>query len=249
MTNKWIVTAAFCKADLLELCLKNLHISFPIGFTHIVIDGHYPIDKDVNRIKIQNLCKKYHCRYLDPGQDLGLHENLNYAVNTCNIGANDIFVCCDPDDFPEPGSIDLLAKVIETDRSIAVLGLSFDLIQARIQQGTLQLRQAGPHLVYYHPTVEMFKTVAFNMRFIHSMPGKFKEERAYYGGIESYLYTHWKRLGLKLAYITPHCENVPIDKSNPKYFDTSYRQWKDDHLAGYVRSFEQWLNEKKCGAI
>lgn len=251
MKNNWIVTPAFCKADLLDRCLNNIHRSptgdkiSPPGFTHVVIDGHYPVNKAENRVEIQKLCQYYGCVYLDPGRDLGLHGNLNYAMNTLNVSAEDGWVGVDPDDFPVPGSIQKLVAVMEMNRTIAVLGLSFDVIYQRIKEGKLQLHQVGPHLVYYHPTVEMFKVAAFNLRFIKSLPQGFHEERNYYGGIEAYLHGQWLRQGLRLAYLPESCENVVLDKSDPYFCDPEYRLWKDDHLAGYPHSFEQWLTERK----
>lgn len=243
---RWITTPAFCKAALLEECLKNLYKVnlHEQGFTHVVIDGHYPIDKEENRVRIQELCRQYGCHYLDPGKDLGLHGNLNFAVHTLRIGADETLINVDPDDFPQPGSMEKLANAIEINPQYAVIAMSFCLINQRVEEGKLQVVCANGRILYLHPTVEMFKVAAFNMRFIHSLPNKFHEPWAYYGGLESYLYGEWRKEGLKLGYIQDHCQEVKLDILDSKYFDQSYRQWKHAHLSGFNGSFEEWIRSQ-----
>lgn len=240
--KKWIVTPAFCKASLLELNFKNFAKAPPKDFRHIVIDGHYPVDKEHNRQAIRALCDQYGAIYLNPGCDLGLHGNLNYAIEAMNIGKEDVFVGCDPDDFPQPGSLEKLADIIQSDRSIAVLALNFCLIKIRIQEGKVTKGYSGNHVVYSHPSVEMFKVAAFQMELIHQIPGKFNEPFKYYGGIESYLFYHWRQRKLHLAYIDEHCEELMIDRNDPTLFDKSYERWKCAHVGeGFTGSFETFI--------
>lgn len=244
--NKWIVTPAFCKAAVLEENFKNIASAPPMGYKRVIIDGHYPVDKDENRKRIQQLCADYGAVYLDPGCDLGLHKNLNYAIDTLGIGPEDVMYGLDPDDFPAPGSIEKIEAIMQADRGIAVCANGWSLIDQRVREGRLTMAAVAGHVVYFHKSVEMFRCCGWNMRFIHSLPQKFHQPNNYYGGLESYLFPKWAAQRLKLAYIQDTCDNITLDRSNPNYFDPALRKYKDAHLSGFKGSFEEYI---RSGAV
>lgn len=239
--KKYIVTPAFCKASVLEANFKNIASAPPMGFKRVVVDGHYPIDKEENRARIKQLCALYDAIYLDPGMDMGLHRNLNYAIEQVGIGPEDVMFGLDPDDFPAPGSIDKITEIMQLDRGIAVCANGFSVIYQRVKEGHLSMTSVGSHVVYIHRSVEMFRSCGWNMRFIHSLPTKFHQPNNYYGGIECYLFPKWKQQGLKLAYVQDTCDHVELDRNDPKLFDKSLRKYKDAHLGGFKGSFEEYI--------
>lgn len=244
----WIFTPAYCKSSMLEGCLKNLYESptYLDGFTHVIIDQHYPVDIDHNRKAIQDLCKQYGCTYIDSGYDRGLHGGINNAMQVLSVKPTDAFIGCDPDDRPSPGAIQALKRVMEADPSVAVAALNFWVIPWKMKEHGLVMKEetiGGEH-VWIHPGVEMFNVVSFNMKLVHELGG-FHQPNAYYGGIEISLFHEWFKRGMKLVYLRDHnSEHVKVDRDDPSLYDKSYGEWKIAHATkGFKGSFQEWLNQ------
>lgn len=237
----YLITSAFCKSKLLEQCLQSTEV--PATMEHIIVDNHYPIDKEENQFKIKLLAQVHGCHYLDSGKDLGLHEGFNNAVEKFDIGPDDLVIGLDPDDRPSPGALHALEYHLREDAGLAVLGLAFSVIYERFKT-ILGFDNQTYHkeTVWIHPNVEMWNVAAYNMELIHSMGG-FKETFAYYGGLESALYGAWSKKGMNLGYLPGYTsEYTPVDRADLTLFDPEYRLWKNDHVAEKFRgSFEEWL--------
>lgn len=240
----YLVTPAFAKAKLVECQLDYVHSTNNLSnITHVVIDNHYPVDKQENRARIAMACAKYGAIYLDSGRDLGLHEGLNNAVKTIGIRSDDILIGLDPDDFVTPGSIQVLEKVMKATDEFAVLGLGFSVIYDRLKEGVpFERRTIAGESVLIHPTIEMWNVCAWNMKTVYSMGG-FKQPNKYYGGIEvateNQMLKDFKRLGYLEHWKSDH---LPVDRNDTTLFDPQYRNWKTAHAhKGYQGSFEEFL--------
>lgn len=246
MSKTWLVTPAFCKAAMLEDCLKQIYRSSP-NVPHVILDQHYPVSKDANRAEIKRLADAYGCIYIDSGKDLGLHKGLNLIVKEMGIGPDDIMVGCDPDDRPTPGFVQAIETVMRSDPSFAVLATNFWVIDWRKSQGaSLQEEVIAGHAVWVHKSVEMWNICGWNMRLIHDVGG-FNQPNAYYGGIEAMLYPEWKARGMRLGYIRDFRsdEGERLNPADARIFDPEYRQYKTDHVAGFPGSFSDWLKANK----
>lgn len=246
--NTWIFTSAFCKAKMLEECLKHLY-SDPFleikPFCHVVIDNHYPINKEKNRERIQELCLQYRCAYIDSGCDLGLHQGLNKAMAIVGVEPDDHLLGCDPDDRPSKGWALAMTQVMTGDPSVAVCGMNFWVLPwKQNQQGAWKREIINYHRVWIHPGVEMWNVAAFNMKLVRSLGG-FSQPNAYYGGIEIALYHEWVKRQMKLVYLIDYSsEAVPVNREDPELYDQIYGKWKIDHaMHGYTGSFESYLKE------
>lgn len=248
--RSFVVTPSFCKAAMLEDFLQYIY-SEPKnmeGFEHVVIDNHYPVDKEENHDRLKKLCDKYEIVYVNSGKDLGLHEGVNNAIRMVGIKPEDIYIGCDPDDRPTHGSFQAMREVMLKDPSLPVLALNFWVLPWKQKEHGLVMEDetiAG-HRVWRHPGVEMWNVAAFNMRIIDDMGG-FRQPNAYYGGIEIALYHHWVKLKMKMGYLRDFsAEAVPVDRKNPDLYDFDYGTWKIDHAQrGFKGSFEEWLKTKK----
>lgn len=239
----FLLTSAFCKAALLEDLLKHLEERNAIPYFHIILDNHYPVDKQVNRAEIMTLSQRYGCHYHDNGRDLGLHGSLNEAIKHYRIEDDDLVITCDPDDRPEPGSLDYLALVMKEDPTLAMLALNFFVIEERFKSGVLTEKQVGSFTVGYHPSIDMVNVCAYRMSFIHSIGG-FKQPFNYYGGLEHALSQHFQEQGMRMGYLKDKRSDRPyLDRSHSLFFDPEYADWKRAHIAQeFSGSFEEFLN-------
>ena len=238
----YLFTPAFCKPALLEDLLTHLYSkpSIKAPITHVILDNRYPLnEKDA----IAEVCEDYPVIYFDSGSDLGLHRSVNQALDYFGVQSEDIFMGCDPDDRPSPGTFDAMIDVMKVDPTIGVLGANFSVI--REKKATLGDRmpeiQVAGHNLYVHPAVEMWNVAAFSMPLLNSIGG-LNQHNEYYGLLEMALYPRWKERGMVLAYLKDYISDAaPVDRSNPALFDTSYAAWKKAHVGGFRGSFGEWL--------
>ena len=238
MSKIWLVTPAFCPADLLEECLGWLYDGgIPHHVEHVIVDNHYPVNNFKNSDRIRALARRHHATYIDSCGDLGWPEGVNNAAREVGIKSGDVVINCDPDDRPSPGFISHIDSVMTSDPKIAVCALGFSVIDQRFAEGKLRESRIAGERVWEHPTVEMVSVCAFNWTFIEAIGG-LKQQHKYYGGVESYLYPRWQRRGMRLVYLPDvRADAAPVDRTNEKLFDPNYRQWKTDHVGGYPHSF------------
>lgn len=244
----FLLTPAFCKHWLLQDCLEHLYRDGkPAGVgLHAIVDNHYPVDKTYNRAAIAMLAARYDCLLVDSGKDLGLHRGLNNALTHLPIKDGDYLVGCDPDDRPTPGFAKALTDVLTADPSIAVACCNFGVIEWRAGQGVFAGREGtvAGHRVWRHPGLEMWNVAAFRWDSVREMGG-FHQPNAYYGGFEGRFAEHWTRKGQHLAYLPDVRSDSPqTDRGDERFFDQEYMTWKQEHLAGFTGSFEEWLGAK-----
>lgn len=243
----WLFTPSFCKWKLLENCLEHVYSSpHMTAFRHVIIDNHYPVEKEENHSQLKRLSYNFGCDYVDSGKDLGLHNGINNAMLKMGVKPGDILIGLDPDDRPSPGFIDIFTEVMQSDPDLAIACATFGVIEQKIKEGVpFQKRTIAGRRILIHPTVEMWNVAAFNTQFIFDIGG-FHQPHAYYGGVEIALYPAWSRRSMYYGYLTDiNSEYVPVDRSDRNLFDPEYRQWKDAHLAGFKGGFEEWINQKK----
>lgn len=242
--NNWIFTPAFCKAEMMAEFLAHVTPIMPPDFKHVIIDDHYPIKKEATSQAIQALAISYGCIYIRTPKNLGLHHALNHAMRTLSVSDDDFYVNCDADDRPAPGTFQAMKQVMLADPTIAVLGCSFANI--RDQKFFAEGREViAGHTVAIHPNVEMWNVSAINMRFLKAIGGNFSEPYPYYGGIESYLYSKYRMMGLRLAYLVDYSSDCKAVSEG--LVDREFQEFKRAHVNGpaaYPFNFEQFLKDR-----
>lgn len=245
MSKTWLITSAFCKAELLYACLRHLYKE-PMPCTHVIIDNHYPVDQAHNSERIKALATIYGCTYVDSGKDLGLHEGINNAALKLGFKPGDVVVGCDPDDRPTPGFIHGIEKVLRADPTLAVLALNFWVIPWRMSQPEqiklFHEEEIAGETVIIRKGVECWTVAGFNWDFV-AKAGGFNQPNKYYGGLEIDLYHKWHAQGLRYGYLKNHsADGAVVDREDRKLFDPEYREWKTAHVNGDQRSFKEWLD-------
>lgn len=214
----------------------------PPDFNHVIIDDNYPIKKGSVNHRVEYMAKKYGCIYLNSGKNLGLHKALNFGIREVGVDPDDFYINCDADDRPQPGMFDAMYDVMKVDLTLAVLGCQFSNINPKLK--ALPTEQAGGHEIIIHPSVDMWNVSAINMRFIKAIGG-FDEPYPFYGGIESYLYSKYNQMGMRLGYLKGFSSQYAnVDN---KLIDPEFTEYKQAHVAGpvsYAGSFESFLKEK-----
>lgn len=245
--KNWLFTPSFCKAAMLRDLMEHIHRSPKDleGMTHVVIDNHYPVNKEKNREEIRSIAHQYGAIYVDSGFDRGLHDGINNAMKFVGVTPEDTFIGCDPDDRPSPGWTEALLAVRKADPKIAVLALNFWVIDMRKKQHGLPVKSVAGHNVIYHPSVECWNVAAFDLKLIFESGG-FREPNKYYGGLELALQEAWRKKGQCLAYLEHiRSDAAVVDRNDPRVYDADYGTWKLDHATkGFTESFETWLKQR-----
>ena len=182
----YLITSCFCKTSLLEDCLQHLYQDFPKDTQHILIDDHYPLHTQVDRLKIRMLAMKYGTRFIETPKNLGLHHAINYVTGVIGLKQEDIIILHDADDRASPGALQALVDVIQ-EPQIAVIGMMFEQIRNNFNSNGYEETTIHGHRVWLHKSVDMWNIAAYRYEWIESIGG-FNEAFAYYGGLESYLY-------------------------------------------------------------
>lgn len=98
MSRIFTITVAFCPASqLARALLVHEKIRRLIPDRHIVIQGHYPINKKKNNRDIEMICENAEVEFMDPGEDLGSAQSQNWALEKINPSSKDFFINWDPD--------------------------------------------------------------------------------------------------------------------------------------------------------
>lgn len=241
-----LVVPSFCKPELLEQCLIHLKPELDANpqVERVIFSNPYPIRPKATILKTAQLARQFEFLHIVSPGDIGLHNGLNQVVKAKHLGPYDVLIGVDPDDRPTPGFIKAMTETMVLDSKIAVLGLSFKVIAEakKNSPGLYVEKKVGDYRVWEHRTVEMWNIACYRMFFILGING-FKEQFAYYGGLESALYPEWVKAGMHLSYLADYnSEAAPVDKRDPHYFDQEYKQWKDMHITNQFKgSFDAWL--------
>lgn len=239
----FLFISAFCKAPLLEGCLKHLSGHKLPKDTQIVIGlNHYPVDKEANNEAIRHIAKEYGATLIDNGKDLGLHGSKNNVLKEVGAKDGDIIFGCDPDDRPSD-CWQAMVDVMNVDHKVDVVACAWPLIHdyAQTRPQLYYQTSIGGHRVYELAGIEMFMVSAWRMSFVNSVGG-FAQSFNFYGGLEASMFI--KSQGrMRLVYLRDHDANfIPVDRNDETLFDKSYRAYKDAHVSQkFSGSYEEYL--------
>ena len=246
MSRTWLITPAFCRAELLHELLTHIYAGgSPSVHKHIIFDNHYPLGEN-NSLMLKAVAEDFGCTYVDSGRDLGLHHGINNVARLFEFQPDDIVVGCDPDDRPEVGFAEALTDVLRADPKLAVAACNFSVIDhQRARFGSLyEIKQLAGTTVAYHMQSNMWNVAGFNWRFITQIGG-FGQTYPYWGGLEHYLLQRWLPLGMRMCYLLDYRSDLRfVDFDDRKLFDPEYRMWKDDCRKEYKGSFSMWLAQR-----
>lgn len=163
-----------------------------LPFTHVLVDQHYPINKEENRKEIAEICKEFGVAIVDPGKNLGLHEGFNWAMRKLEMKPEDIMICFDPDSYPvTPGWDMALVRAIlgDPEKRIAWASVTNKSSMGDIIAKGHTVRKSDGFIELWipnHPIVNFL--CAFHVEWLLSVGG-LSEPKNFYGHLESHMYS------------------------------------------------------------
>lgn len=237
----YTITLGFCPARILEASLENYYATRAIkdSFCHVLLDQHYPIEKEANRTLIKALCSKYGIKYVDAGKNLGLHEGFNLALRSIDLNPEDKVIAFDPDSYPESYGWDeaLCDALDEKEIGWATV------MNPRCEE---ELRKYGFDMINRPGKAELWitrrdivnSTCAWRGDFLIKSKGLI-ENRPFYGHLEAPMWAKLQEQNLKWAFLYGFKESDHLRFMHDREY-VEYK-WAHAHLKEWDGDFESWL--------
>lgn len=240
------ITLGFGPAHILRHSLEAFRATRNASFNYprFLCYGYYPINEAKNRAAIYALCAEHGITVLDPGKNLGLHHNFNFAMNQIRPGKDDIVIAYDPDSTPVGYGWDLaLVRAIQGDTQQKIVWSSlmnprseFDLNARGFTERTID----GYIKVRETKTAVTNSICAWSVGWLQSV-GMISEPNEWYGGLEASM---WDRLGARTwAFLPQWSESDALRDLHDRAY-VEYK-WSHAHLKNTHSDFRSWLVEKK----
>lgn len=243
------LTVAFCPAVLLARCLmeyrKNRTI---IPEKHIVILGHYPINKDKNNNDIKMLVESYgEAELWDPGEDIGSAQSQQWALDRLDIGIDDAYINWDPDSNCKIKGWDLALKVVlENDPQCTLVSCLSPMTQYFAKQkGTIPAIKEACGIQYgIYPLPVPFNLSIWRYSFIKEIGG-IPQMGLWFGEVEALWYHHSTIRQKYHAYLMSYEE----EESGKYMQDAQHNEYKTKHIRTvgpdqFIGSFSEYLAYK-----
>lgn len=238
---------AFCRAEMFEASrayLKTIETPGLVDERWIFLNK-YPLPSvEENEKKLIKAAKRFGYKIFDSEYDRGPHKAWNNFLEKNPQPPGAITIGPDGDSAGCPGYDKAIIDVMRADPEIAVCALWN--VGASLQNDNLKeyYKEVAGYRVCYHPGIEMFNVCGIDLDWIKETGG-FNQPYAYYGCLELDMYPKFATTKRKLAYLVDFREGADLTEDWSSYLDPEYREWKNAHLAGYVKSFGEWLKEFK----
>lgn len=225
----FVITVAYCRSAQLARSLLEYQQSHLIQpFKHIVVQGHYPIDRERNNKEIELIVQSYkHAELWDPGDNIGSAQSQQWALEQLQVEDNDVFINLDPDSAcRKVGWDEALVRVMKADKNCAVISLNSPMtsgfIESRNQKITEKIVDTLRVGIPDRPTP--FNLSAFNCSFIKNMGG-LRQIFPFWGDLEAVVYQQASAKGLYHGYLVDYME----DEQGKFFHPLSNNEWKDLH--------------------
>jgi hypothetical protein len=241
----WSISLCYNDPKIIEESLNQLQVTRDkenVEMIIVMVDQHWPIDREKNKKEIERIALKNSAILLDPGKNLGLHHGFNWAFNQLHIPDNAMVIGFDPDSWPVVAGWDKsMCDVFVADPSIIWLSLW----HPHATRELLHENKSKPESVIAgHRVVEVSAPVmnsvcGFRAGFLKKSGG-LTEPSKYYGGLECSMWEKVKAHG-KWVFLPDYKEELHFqDVVNPLY-----RDWKWEHAhKEYPHDFTQFLKER-----
>lgn len=207
-------------------------------FKHILIDQHYPNDREKIKEWIDERAKIDNVLVYDPGKNLGLARGFNYAFSKINLQPDDLVILYDPDMCPvTPGWGEAMVKVHQ-DKSIAWTTLIFDHVKGEMsERGFRDLEINGIRVRQTFASVVNSCCMLKASFLIES--GGTHEVNPYYGGLECHMWPYLIKQDLKWVFLLDYIEDQGLNHlRDPDYTEYKYAT---THGGEEQLEFNDWL--------
>lgn len=92
-------TIAFNDMSLVEEAIRlfrEQHADWK-NIPYVLVDAHWPIDKEKSKFKLREIADNYNLPIIDPGKNRGVDGNWNFVISEMGLKDGDVLVGCDPD--------------------------------------------------------------------------------------------------------------------------------------------------------
>lgn len=241
----WSISLCYNDPKIIEDSLNQLQATRDkenVDMHIVMVDQHWPIDREKNKKELERIAKNCKATLLDPGKNLGLHHGFNWAVNQLSIPDNALIIGFDPDSWPVDFGWDkAMCDVFVEDASV----VWFSLWHPHATRELLNEHKSQPgHQVPSQRTIQVTAPVMNSVCGFRSSwfkkVGGLTEPSKYYGGLECAMWDKVKAHG-RWIFLPDYKEELHFqDVVNPLY-----RAWKWHHAhEGYPHDFVQYLKDK-----
>lgn len=198
--------------------------------TIVVVDHRYPIGSFWISNYIRYWADRWGAHLLRPPKNLGGHGGVTYALEFIRPDPEDIVFVIDPDSYPiTRGWMTEMIRSLEKDKSLGSVALMIP----RIKERSWNVEGTDPRVGFLmHP--EMINMAAYRGKVLTR---GFLALSAFYGHMETAMFGHELRLGLRHGYLMDVHE-----ADNPIPHDEAYTVWKREHAAGrFSGNFSEYV--------
>ena len=241
----FVICVAFGNVDQVHASLNRFNKSaLPVGpgidLDKVVVNGHFPLNYKSNQALLPSIVEEAGFRLMDPGRDLGSAQSQTWALKELGAADGDYFLNLDPDSAcDQPGWLDALVKVMESEKKIAILSLNTFWHWERIHRlGVLpvETRFIGQYRIQFPLAPDLFNLSLWRVGALNRLGGVL-QGTAWWGNVESHMIAGLKKLGYRTALLYNFMEATDLKLMQPAEFI----DWKKAH--GIDRSFDGSFGE------
>lgn len=236
-----VFTLGFVKSSIFEFSMKAIYENGlkRLDWDHYFLYQHYPIEHNRNAIRLLETCTKYGIKWVDAGEDLGLHKGWNYLCEAVTTVPGEVVISLDPDAWPITKGWDSnLANAVIEPLAFVCLN-NFHNLNTHFPLRVYFLPYNTPGGLTMSPAnyPTMIGVTAWSMNWLKSIGG-FHQASSHWGHLEQHL---WDKLRL-----TQKCYGILLDSKEGEFpgpeHDVLYRQYKDDQASFSSKtSMKEWL--------
>lgn len=251
-----LITIAYCPAALLARCLFK-YVSKQ-GFRpqeHVIVQGHYPINKKRNNHDIAMIAEAYakipgcEVKFLDPGKDLGSAQSQNWALE--RMRPHEFFINLDPDSNCEVFSWDhYLKTVLKADESCALLSCYSPMVENFVRDRSIPFQKktittnGNEYEVGFSEAPIPFNLSMWRYSFIEQIGG-IPQMGIWWGEVEGPFHAACSLYGKYHGYLMSLME----DESGKEMQHPIHSEYKDRHMRTvgpeqFVGSFDEYVRWK-----
>lgn len=243
----YAITLAFMNRRVLRASIEAFYRTRNEGLAlagHVIVDQHYPLERDATRAEIERLAMEYNLTLLDPGRNLGLHDGFNWAMSQLPLADEDIIIGYDGDSLPSAQGWDMaLVRAIEGRRSDgegtvvwSSLGNPRTLKDIR-ERGYRRTTVDGYLQLWLTRTAITNSVCAWRVGWLRRVGG-LSEPTAYYGHLEA---TMWGKLrhGELWAVVPDWPERDDLRDDHDRAY-VIYK-WRHSHLRNWPGDFASFV--------
>jgi hypothetical protein len=241
----YAITLGFMPARIIERSLRAYSSTRNpvLPYRHVIVDHHYPVDKERNRVELRAVCDALGAEYLDPGRNLGLHGGINWALTQLAPADDDIIIGYDGDSLPISDGWDMaLVRAIHGGRNVVWSSLMNPRSEADLRARGFDRSLADGYIELHLTRTAVVNSIcAWRFGWLRSV-GFLDEPLQWYGHLEAAMWAKLRATGKQWAFLPGWRETDDLRDMHDRAY-VVYK-WHYSHLRDTTLDFESWLTTK-----